>query len=186
MSDHVAIYMLDVGQGDSTIVLLPDDRVVIFDCADDHVLRETLESWNIQTIAAFVLSHLDQDHIAGALHFLEGWPGTIEAVFLSPDRDISDDHESAKRAKALVDHVVEHSDHGVLRYLWALRPNTRDTRSLASGDDWSVTLVAPPYGQQRPRSPPRGLDRAHLRGHLSPALHAGDCSLPPAFRHTRQ
>lgn len=152
MNDHVAVYMLDVGQGDSTIVLLPDARVVIFDCADDHVLRKTLASWNTHTIAAFVLSHLDQDHIAGALQFLQGWPGTIEAVYLSPDRDISDDHEDAKRAKALIDHVVEHSGHGVFKYLWELRPNTRDTRPLASGDDWSVTLLAPPYGQQLRRA----------------------------------
>jgi hypothetical protein len=42
VKDRLAVYMLDVGQGDSTIVLLPDDpmRAVIFDCADDHVLRK--------------------------------------------------------------------------------------------------------------------------------------------------
>lgn len=95
-----------------------------------------------------MLSHLDQDHLAGALQFLQDWPGSIEAVYLSPDRDISGDHESAKRAKELVDHAVERSVHGVLRRLWELRPNTRDERPLASGAGWSVTLLAPPYGQQ--------------------------------------
>lgn len=83
MSDRVAVYMLDVGQGDSTIVLLPDDRVVVFDCADDHVLRQILTGWKTTTIAAFVLSHLDQDHIAGALAFLQGFTGTVEKVCLS-------------------------------------------------------------------------------------------------------
>jgi hypothetical protein len=33
VNDRVAVYMLDVGQGDCSVVLLPDDRVVIFDCA---------------------------------------------------------------------------------------------------------------------------------------------------------
>lgn len=149
MNDHIAVYMLDVGQGDSTLVLLPDERAVIFDCADDLVLRSTLENWNTQTIAAFVLSHLDQDHIAGALQFLQGWSGTIVAVYLSADRDISDEHENAKRAKKLVDHVVEQNrDDGARRRRWELYPNTRDARPLASGADWSVTLLAPPHGQQ--------------------------------------
>lgn len=148
MNDRVAVYMLDVGQGDSTVVLLPDARVVIFDCADDHVLRALLDGWNTRTIAAFVLSHLDQDHIAGALQFLKGWPHRIEAVYLSVDRDISGDHEEAKRAKQLVDHVKEESrERDARRRSWELLPSTRDPRPLASGPDWSVTLLAPAHGQ---------------------------------------
>ncbi|HSN99191.1 MAG TPA: MBL fold metallo-hydrolase, partial [Candidatus Nanopelagicales bacterium] len=99
MNDRVAVYMLDVGQGDSSIVLLPDDRVVIFDCADDHVLRKILDGWKTPSIAAFVLSHLDQDHIAGALQFLQSYPRPIECVYLDTDRDVTADHDEAKRAK---------------------------------------------------------------------------------------
>ncbi len=147
MSDRVAVYMLDVGQGDSSIVLLPDDRVVIFDCADDHVLRQILTGWKTTTIAAFVLSHLDQDHIAGALGFLQGFPGAIEAVYVSPDRDVGSDHEDAKRAKDLLDYIDEQGRNiGARRRRWEVLPSTRDPRHLAHGEGWSVTLLAPPYG----------------------------------------
>lgn len=148
MNDRLAVYMLDVGQGDCTIVLLPDDRVVIFDCADDHVLRKILDGWKTPGIAAFVLSHLDQDHITGALQFLRGWTRPIDGVYLSTDRDVGGDHDSAKRAKALLDYVEEQSrDEGARRRRWELLPNTRDLKHLASGQGWSVTLLAPRHGQ---------------------------------------
>lgn len=54
MSDRLAVYMLDVGQGDCTIVLLPDDRIIVFDCANDHVLGKILTGWKSPRIAAFV------------------------------------------------------------------------------------------------------------------------------------
>jgi beta-lactamase superfamily II metal-dependent hydrolase len=127
MNDRLAVYMLDVGQGDSTIVLLPGDpsRAVVFDCADDHVLRRVLEDWQVQVIEAFVLSHLDQDHIAGALAFLQGFAGEIRHVHAAKDRDVSDEHAAARRAKALLDHVKEQSrDEGARKRRWEFLPNT--------------------------------------------------------------
>jgi len=148
VNDHVAVFMLDVGQGDSTVVLLPNGDAVVFDCADDQVLSKLLEQWKVPAIEAFVLSHLDRDHIGGALSFLKGWSGPIRSVHLSTDRDISDDHEEAKRAKALVDHAVEESkDTHARPRRWELLPSTRDHRALAAGAGWSVRLLAPPHGQ---------------------------------------
>jgi beta-lactamase superfamily II metal-dependent hydrolase len=136
-----------VGQGDCTVVLLPDDRVVVFDCADDHVLRKILDGWMTPAIAAFVLSHLDQDHIAGALQFLQGWTRPINAVYVSTDRDVVGDHGGAQRAKELLDYAKEQGrDEGPRRRRWELVPNTRDPRPLASGNGWSVTLLAPSHG----------------------------------------
>lgn len=150
MKDRLAVYMLDVGQGDSTIVLLPDDpmRAVIFDCADDHVLRKVLDDWHVGVIEAFVLSHLDQDHIAGALAFLQAFTGEIRHVYLSVDRDVSGEHEEARRAKALLDHVEEQSqDEGARKRRWELYPNTRDHRALAEGPGWAIRLIAPAHAR---------------------------------------
>jgi beta-lactamase superfamily II metal-dependent hydrolase len=148
--DRLAVYMLDVGHGDCTIVLLPDEpaRVVIFDCADDHVLRKVLDDWHVEMIEAFVLSHLDQDHIAGALAFLQAFPGEVRHVYLSPDRDVSGGHEEAPRAKALLDHVTAQSqDEGARKRRWELHPNTRDHRAIVEGSGWSVRLLAPLHAQ---------------------------------------
>jgi beta-lactamase superfamily II metal-dependent hydrolase len=144
VKDRLVICMLDVGQGDSTLIVLPDDRAVIFDCADDNVLRKTLDDWNIRVIEAFVLSHLDQDHIGGALAFLQGFQGEIRHVYLSRDRDVSDSHEGAKRAKALLDYVrAQSQDEAMCRRRWELHYNFRDHRAVAEGEKWGIWLVAP-------------------------------------------
>lgn len=140
--------MLDVGQGDSTLIVLPDNRAVIFDCADDQVLRQVLEHWNVRVIEAFVLSHLDWDHIAGALDFLQGFEGEIRDVYLPRDRDVSDSHENAKRAKDLLDYAAAQSqDEGTRRRRWELHYNFRDSRPIAHGTGWAITLLAPAVAQ---------------------------------------
>jgi beta-lactamase superfamily II metal-dependent hydrolase len=155
--DGVAVYMLDVGQGDSSIVLLPGDDLIIFDCADDIVLRKILDGWRSAgrgpfRIRAFVLSHLDVDHIAGALAFLRGWTDPIDTVFLSADRDIANSHEAAQRAKQLVDHVIEGGQSAPASpRRWELAPSIRYPSPIASGTGWSVSLLAPGYGQQLER-----------------------------------
>ncbi len=159
MNDHLAIYMLDVGQGDSSIIRLPNNHVVVFDCADDQVLRQILTDKNTPEIQAFILSHLDQDHIAGALQFLHDWTGPIKTVYAPLDRDISDEHEDAKRAKKLLDAVnTESKDTATSPRRWELVVAARDRRPIASGDahggSWSLTLLAPSGSQiiERERS----------------------------------
>jgi beta-lactamase superfamily II metal-dependent hydrolase len=103
VNDRLAIYMLDVGQGDSTLILLPGDpvRAVVFDCADEDVLTKVLDDWKVEVIEAFILSHLDQDHIAGALQFLQSFAGEVRQVYVpSADRDVSNVHDDAKRQAA--------------------------------------------------------------------------------------
>ncbi len=149
---ELAVCMLDVGQGDSTLIALPDDRVVVFDCADDQVLRQNLLDLGLKEIVAFVLSHLDQDHIAGALAFLREFDGEIHRVYLSADRDISDSHEEARRAKALVDHIREQSKDTPTRgRRWELVPSVRHPCAIAEGDGWAVRLIAPPHSQTMDR-----------------------------------
>jgi len=152
VNDHLAIFMLDVGQGDGTVVLLPNRNAVVFDCADDVVLDKLLRHWQVPAIEAFVLSHLDQDHIAGALQFLQTWTGPIGVVALSADRDLTDEHEEARRAKALVDQVkLESQEHDGRGRRWELITNERYHRPLAEGPGWSVRLLAPAHAQNLQR-----------------------------------
>lgn len=45
-SSDLGVYCLDVGQGDATVVVLPDDRgAVVFDCHDERVVSQTLQAW---------------------------------------------------------------------------------------------------------------------------------------------
>jgi beta-lactamase superfamily II metal-dependent hydrolase len=62
--------MLDVGQGDCTIVVLPaahgeEPSAIVFDCADAYVAERFVANHAIKRLRAVVASHLDIDHIRG-------------------------------------------------------------------------------------------------------------------------
>lgn len=65
-----AVFM-DVGQGDCTIIKLPDDKILIIDCGDksqtveDYILQ-TLKNNGVKKIDYLILSHPDTDHIGNA------------------------------------------------------------------------------------------------------------------------
>ena len=71
----VEIHMIDVGQGDSILVMAPEGNILV-DAGDDkaedeYKLRTYLDSLGIETIDYFILTHYDADHIGGADMILE-------------------------------------------------------------------------------------------------------------------
>lgn len=141
MTRAVGVYMLDVGQGDATVVVPPEGEggVVVFDCRDDVVVTKLLTFWRRTHIDAVVVSHLDWDHIAGVRQLLETKGITIGCVYVSWDRDITDEHPRAKEAKALIDCAKQ----GQRDEQWELLITQRDRRPIAAGDGWAVDLLAP-------------------------------------------
>ena len=74
--DGLTIHYLDVGQGDSTLICLPDDTVMLIDAGTSksakHIITY-LESLNIKTIDYFILTHSDADHSGGAKRVFEAF-----------------------------------------------------------------------------------------------------------------
>lgn len=67
------VLMLDVGQGDASIIRPPDGPPVIFDCKDAHVVLRTLEQRGDHgSVAAVIFSHLDRDQPAVQLRRARG------------------------------------------------------------------------------------------------------------------
>ena len=69
---EMRIHFLDVGQGDCSLIELPDGKVALIDGGDDtertaeRVLRY-LNALNIKTIDYLIVTHTDRDH-CGSLH----------------------------------------------------------------------------------------------------------------------
>ena len=85
----LTIVHLDVGQGDSTLILGPEingDRVsVLFDSGDipnggdvdgGQVVRDALIAWGVSELDWFIASHYDADHIGGLVTGSPGVHGT--------------------------------------------------------------------------------------------------------------
>src|ERR1700722_13184439 len=78
--------VLDVGQGDAIVLLLPNcARAIVVDAFDGDRVVETLEEEGVDELILF-LSHSDYDHIAGVLYLLDNFRGTFVAFFYNKDR----------------------------------------------------------------------------------------------------
>lgn len=64
-----SVHFVDVGQGDCTIILLPDGKVVMIDtgpASSRNNLSKYLSSMTFTTIDYLILTHPDEDHIGNA------------------------------------------------------------------------------------------------------------------------
>ncbi|MBR2023296.1 MAG: MBL fold metallo-hydrolase [Clostridia bacterium] len=64
------IHFLDVGQGDATLVELPDGKVMLIDGGDDEESHKTtllryLNALKIDVIDYLIVTHTDSDHVGG-------------------------------------------------------------------------------------------------------------------------
>ena len=61
------IYFIDVGQGDSTLIVTPNKHTILIDGGDfeKDILLEYLLDRNINRINFIIISHFDSDHIGG-------------------------------------------------------------------------------------------------------------------------
>ncbi len=69
VSGKLSVHYIDVGQGDSTLVISPDGGAMLIDsgtAASSDYLLEYLSSYGISSLDFFVLTHPHTDHIGGA------------------------------------------------------------------------------------------------------------------------
>lgn len=73
MNEHpvVRVAFLDVGQGDTNVISLPEtSEAVIVDCADAHAVMSYLEYAGIQQLRGLLITHLHLDHYSGVVQLL--------------------------------------------------------------------------------------------------------------------
>ena len=70
--DTVSIYFLDVGQGDSSIIIAPDDKVVMIDSGpNESLILSYLQNLGISHIDLLIATHAHADHISGMDKIIE-------------------------------------------------------------------------------------------------------------------
>ena len=67
----VQIAFLDVGQGDTIVVTLPETgEAIVIDCLNGEAVFQYLESQSVKYLRGLIISHLHLDHFQGASYFL--------------------------------------------------------------------------------------------------------------------
>lgn len=89
------IYVLDIGQGDSSLIQLPTGEIILIDAGPDPLaLQQQLEMllpWYIRKIDIFVISHFHQDHFGGYIDLYKKYPPQV--VMIPPHLTHSFVHE---------------------------------------------------------------------------------------------
>ncbi len=67
----VQVHYIDVGQGDSALIVAPNGETLLIDAGEDGDAAEYLEEKKISVIDYMVVTHYDSDHIGGADEVLE-------------------------------------------------------------------------------------------------------------------
>ena len=107
------VVFLDVGQGDATLVQIPDGRAMLVDAGGiagsgfdigERVLAPALRAFGVRTLDTLVLTHGDPDHIGGAPSALRRFgPGVLwEGVPVPPHVKLSELETAAVDAGAVL------------------------------------------------------------------------------------
>lgn len=144
-TDGLAVYFLDVGQGDCSLIVPPDGRIspILVDCADAYVARSFVRDHKIETLDAVVVSHLDYDHICGISSFVQDYLDQgfkIKKIVVGIDRDVE---KLSGAAKTLLENVFRWRDEGHI--LVGAPHRESEPKVIADGDGWSVEIVLPFY-----------------------------------------
>lgn len=67
----VAVYYIDVGQGDATLIIAPNGEKFLIDAGEDEMAVEYLQKYNITKLDYVMFTHYDSDHIGGGDEVLE-------------------------------------------------------------------------------------------------------------------
>ena len=86
MTTDLRVRILDVGQGDAIVGLLPGaPRAFVVDVYDAEPVLRLLEAEAIQEVFLY-LSHSDRDHTLGAHDLLTSFKGGFRGIFFNQDR----------------------------------------------------------------------------------------------------
>jgi competence protein ComEC len=91
------ITFLDVGQGDSALIEVPEGAVLIDEGPPEAHVAAQLRGLGVHRLAAMVLTHPQRDHVGGAAAVLDGMP---VGFVLDPGLPARSSDEGAARASA--------------------------------------------------------------------------------------
>ena len=75
---NLNVYFLDIGQGDCSIIVFPDNKTMIIDSGNQYnaqkqKIKEFTDFLNIETFDYLLLTHADADHVGSMDHVFENY-----------------------------------------------------------------------------------------------------------------
>lgn len=139
------VYVLDVGQGDGTIVRFPNGATMVVDAGkqtpSDHgklTLAPALEAFGVQRIDCLVATHADADHIGGIPWLLDHFE--VGTLLLGPDVRESEVFAALQRRQHRAETVLRGTGGGQLEGFGAAQVRVLGPVEGMQGNDASIVL----------------------------------------------
>ena len=150
---------LDVGQGDSTVAVLPDGGGVLVGSAvgSAPLVVDYLESAQVTSLELVVITHSDLDHAGDVIEVINGFQGPTHRIAVLPDRVLKTDPQANRKYRVMLRELAQLLRNGVTPWepyagqmiqlgdvvVSALHPSKADhfdALSQGKQNDCSVTL----------------------------------------------
>ena len=117
MPESLATF-LDVGQGDSTIVVLADGGAVLVDCpaGSAQTVVDHLDRAQGTSLELVVITHSDLDHAGGVIDVIKGFSGPTKRIAALIDRPITTDLQANRKYRLLLRELAQLQRRGIA--LW--------------------------------------------------------------------
>lgn len=115
---NLNVHFIDVGQGDSTLVITPDEKTMLIDAGDNaqgKIVEDYLKKLNIDKIDVLIGTHPDADHIGGLDYIIYNF--TIGDFYMPKKNHTTETFQDvliAARQKGL---KIKQAKYGVAFYL---------------------------------------------------------------------
>ena len=92
IQSNLKIYFIDVGQGDSTLIITPNNKKVLIDGGkgDTSALLDYLLDRRIKTVDYVIISHFDSDHCNGLIDIIKNL--NVKNIIISKQAYISEEY----------------------------------------------------------------------------------------------
>ncbi len=106
---------LDVGQGDSTVAVLPDGGAVLVDCPAGRsaTVLQHLNELGATSLELVVITHSDLDHAGGVIDVVKGFAGPTTALVMLRDRVLRPNKLANRHYNVLLRELIELMRKGV-------------------------------------------------------------------------
>ncbi len=155
--EKIVIAFLDVGQGDSTVVILPDSfSAVVVDCPKKPVTINYLEQKRISNLHVF-LTHTDLDHMGGIADLVENFEQVDILAYNHDTCSVAKDSRDLSKRQVILRHLAQlierrgietYSPHTGNKWIFqgmeveVLHPHDRDIkRTIPRGDTNNASIM---------------------------------------------
>jgi competence protein ComEC len=126
----IKVAFLDVGQGDSIVILLPDsDSAILVDSAPGHTVANFLNRHGVRHIPLAVITHMHYDHMGSMLDTIRDFDGRIDILMCNIE-SLPSDIDKKKEYRNILRELAGLKRAGKIRWENAFSPKNRGYSDL--------------------------------------------------------